>query len=148
MKAKQILSLVLVFALATGFAFKNKQSNTVMIYGVVYTDKCNSENAHSYLTKVVSRDNYYAEQQEMKKKLQDWYPNATRIRMGSSASDYGTASNVCVIKWTNNNNNCSYNVISVLFGKTQQEAINKAISHKKEWADANSPYTILEQKYW
>lgn len=80
--------------------------------------------------------------------MKDWYPKATRIRMGSSASDYSTASNVCVIKWVNNSNNCSYNVISVLFGKTRQEAFDKAIALKKEWADNNANYSILEQKYW
>lgn len=148
MKTKLILSISLMFALAIIFAFKNKQSDLVMIYGVVYTDKCNSENSFSYLTETVSKDNYYAEQQKMKKKLQSWYPDATRIRMGSSASDYSTATNVCVIKWVNNSNNCSYNVISVLFGKTRQEALDKAIALKKEWAQANATYSILEQKYW
>lgn len=150
MKTKLILSLSLAFALATIFAFKNKQSNHVMIYGIAYTTACkSSETYQNYRYKLVLESSYNTAMELMKKEIQNQFPNATRIKVGSSKYDYGSsATNMCIIKWTNTINNCQYPVLSVHFGKTEQEALDKAIEHKKEWADRDAAYSILVQKYW
>lgn len=149
MKTKLIL-LSLIFALATTFAFKNKQSNQVMIYGIAYTTACkSSETYQNYRHRLVPESNYNTAMELMKKEIQNQFPNATRIKVGSSKYDYGSsASNMCIIKWVNTSNNCQYSVLSVHFGKTEQEALDKANSHKKEWADRDATSSILVQKYW
>jgi hypothetical protein len=150
-KNKLLVTLAVLLITLSSFIVKNNsnQSNQVMLYGVVYTTKCNTEASMTFVTKLVSANNYNADQDDFKKQLQTWYPNASRIRVSSSKYDYGnSASNSCVISWTKNNNNCSYKVISVCFGKTEQEALNKAIDLKNTWAGSNTNYNIEEQKYW
>jgi hypothetical protein len=122
----------------------------VMIYGIVYTTACNSyETYQHYRYKLVPESSYNAERNVMRKELESRYPNAKRIRVESSRYDYGSAAtNMCIIKWTNTKNNCQYDVLSVHFGKTEQEALNKATSHKSEWADRGAPSSIVIQKYW
>ena len=67
----------------------------------------------------------------------------------SSKFDFGTsATNMCVIKWGKVNNNCGYDVVSVHFGTTEADALNRAIKHKNLWAGNNVSYSIMTQTYW
>ena len=155
MRTQTFKNLALVAAainivfLTQSFIAKQK-TNQVMIYGIAYTTACKSnETYQNYRYKLVPESNYSNAMELMKKELIDQFPNATRIKVGSSKFDYGnSATNMCIIRWTNTNNNCQYFVLSVHFGKTEQEALDKAISHKKEWANKDAPYNIQDQKYW
>lgn len=151
-KVSMATVLILIMSLTSSFMVKQNSTaqNRVMIYGVVYNDKqCpGGEASIAYATKMVSSDSY-AVKTEFQNELKASYPNSTRVRVSSSSYDYSSsATNSCVISWMKTNNNCSYKVISVLFGKTQQEALDKAIKHKNTWAGSNTNYTIEEQKYW
>jgi hypothetical protein len=153
MKSRRKLVLILAVLVITmsSFIVKSKLNpyQQVMIYGIVYDNKCNSEAAIGYSTMLVSIDNYNAEQINLEKQLKSWYPHATKIKVNSSKYSYGNkASNSCVISWMKNNNNCSYKVISICFGATQQEAFNKAIALKNSYAGSKTDYNIEEQKYW
>lgn len=153
MTTKRILLPILTVLLVTMSSFiiknKTKSSGEVMIYGVMYINKCGREASMTYATKVVSANNVTRAKAEFKSQLEDSYPNASRIRVSSSDFDFGiSASNSCVISWTKTNNNCSYKVISVLFGRTEQEALDKAIKHKNTWAGSNTSHTIEKQIYW
>lgn len=155
MKTKTFRNVAFVAASISMFflimSFKGKEKiDQVMIYGIAYTTACKlSETYQNYRYKLVPESNYTVAMELMKKELQNQFPTATRIKVGSSKYDYGaSATNMCIIRWTNTNKNCQYFVLSVHFGKTEQEALDKAISHKKEWADKDAPYNIQDQKYW
>ncbi len=152
MKTKKVLLplLALLILTLTSFVLKPKATpSQVMVYGIVYTNQCNSE-AYEYFTyKTVAESDYQQAQRNMESLLRDEYPNAKRIKVSSSRYDYGnSATNMCVIKWKSKNNNCTYEFASVSFGKTEAEALNKAIDKKNMWAGQNASYVIISQKYW
>jgi len=140
--------LLILLAIFFGFSSKTDQNSSVMIYGIVYNDHCNSEAFEHFTSKLVSSENYYKEQQSLESYLKKEYPNARKIRTGSSKFDYSTATNMCVIKWQSGSSKCAYDVVSVLFGKKESEALNNAINHKNKWAGSNVNYTIVKQTYW
>lgn len=153
MKIRTNVLLLLLLILVAMSSFdsnrKIKFSNQVMVYGLVYTNHCNSEAYEFFSSKLVDANNYYEEQKKIEAYLKSAYPNAKKIRTGSSKHDFGnTASNMCVIKWQSGNINCSYDVVSVHFGITQADALNRAIKHKNTWGGANVGYSIMTQKYW
>lgn len=152
MKTKLYLSLslgLLIFSFL-GFTPKTEKAGQVMIYGIVYTNACTSSETYQHYTyNLVNPEIYSKEMDKMKLELQQKYPNAKRIKVGSSKFDLGSsATNMCIIKWTNNNNKCSYDVLWIQFGITEQDALDRAIKHKKEWADSKANHSVLEQKYW
>lgn len=151
MKTKRNLLLALIALVITMSSFIIPKSTTtqVMVYGIVYTNQCNSEAYEYYTYKVVNESNYQQEQRNMESELKSDYPNAKRIKVSSSRYDYGaSATNMCIIKWQVNNNNCSYQYAAAYFGKTESEALNNAINKKNTWAGQNANYSILTQKYW
>ena len=141
---------LLFFLISLNFSFmpKKEQNSLVLIYGLVYFDKCNSEAFEHFRLEIVSSENYYKKQQQLEAELKSDYPNAKKIRTNSSKFDYATAKSVCVIKWRSGSSKCSYDVASVIFGKTKAEAMSNAISHKNKWAGANVDYTILKEESW
>jgi hypothetical protein len=152
MKNKQKSIVVLLILLVTLSSFITKEKglpSQVMVYGLVYSNQCNSEAYEFFSSKLVDVNNYYQEQKDLEAYLKSEYPNAKRIRMGSSKYDFGaTASNMCVIKWKGGTTNCSYDVVSVHFATTEAEALNKAIKHKNMWGGSTVSYSIMTQKYW
>jgi hypothetical protein len=152
MKNKQKSYAVLLILLITMSSFiTKKQSATdqVMIYGIVYTNQCNSEAYEYYTYKVVGESSYHQEERNMESKLRNDYPNAKRIKVGSSRFDYGkSATNMCIIKWQVKGNNCTYHFAAAYFGKSESDALNNAISKKNTWAGQNASYSILIEKYW
>ena len=146
------LSLVaLIFATTTAFVSseKAKNSETVIVYGIVYVDKCGSEAYQYYAYEFANTDNYYEVQSELKASLESNYPSADRIRVSSSKYDYGNdARAMCIIKWQRESNDCYYEFAAVYFGETSTEASNKAVSEKNKWAGTNSNYTILKTHNW
>lgn len=152
MKTKRNLLLVFIVLVITMSSFIMKPQSTigqVMVYGIVYSNQCNSEAFEYYTYKVVGESNYQQEQRNMESELRDDYPNAKRIKVSSSRYDYGSsATNMCIIKWQTKSNNCSYEFASVSFGKTESEALNNAINKKNTWGGQNANYSILTQKYW
>lgn len=148
---KSIIVLVIILITMSSFVLKNnsKAVNKVMVYGLVYTNKCNTEAYEYFSYKVVDASNYYQEEKALEAELKNEYPNAKKIRVGSSKFDFGTsATNMCVIKWGKENNNCGYDVVSVHFGTTEADALNRAIKHKNMWAGSNASYSIMTQIYW
>ncbi|TDO99097.1 hypothetical protein [Flavobacterium sp. 245] len=151
MKKRSLYATTLLLLLITmsSFVLKNNANEQVMIYGLVYSNRCNTETYEFFSHKLVDASNYYQEEKDLETTLKSKYPNAKRIRVGSSKFDFGkSASNMCVIKWAKENNNCGYDVVSVHFGTTEADALNRAIKHKNLWAGSNASYTILMQKYW
>lgn len=147
----KLFLVVLVFGFTTAFVTneKAKTSETVMVYGIVYVDRCGSEAYQYYAYEFANTDNYYQVQTELKATLERNYPNAERIRVSSSKYDYGSeAKAMCIIKWQRESNDCYYEFAAVYFGETSSEASNKAISEKNKWAGTNSNYTILKTHNW
>lgn len=149
-KFNLIATALIVLLTMSSFVLKNKQaSNKVVVYGLVYTNKCNTEAFEYFSHKLVNANNYYQEEKKLESELRSEYPNAKRIRVGSSRFDFGTsARNMCVIKWGKQNNNCGYDVVSVHFGTTESDALNRAIKHKNLWAGSNASYSFVTQTYW
>ena len=146
-KLLSLLGLLIIFS-AFSFRSKTDKDGLVMIYGVVYTTACkSSETYQHYEYKVVSEAVYNAEATKMKLELQKTYPAAKRIKVSSSKFDFGnSATDMCILKWTNTNNGCSYDVVWVQFGTSEQDAVDRAVKHKKEWADNKANYVVLVQK--
>lgn len=139
--------MLLVITLSSFITKEKKYEGQVMIYGLVYINQCNSEAFEYFSYRRVDASNYYEEQKKLETFLKNKYPNAMRVRTGSSRYDFSTATNMCVIKWRGGTNNCSYDVVSVHFGTSQADAYNRAISHKNSWAGSNTSFTIMYQEY-
>jgi hypothetical protein len=152
MKTKKntlVMVIVLLTTLSSFIIKPRTTTNQVMVFGIVYTNQCNSEAYEFFSSKLVDEGNYYQEQKDLETNLKREYPNAKRIRTGSSKFDFGSsATNMCVIKWKGGNSNCSYDVVSVHFGTTEADALNRAIKHKNMWGGTNVSYSIMTQKYW
>ncbi|PRZ23309.1 hypothetical protein [Flavobacterium granuli] len=149
-KRNLLLTAIVLVITMSSFIIKPKSiTNQVIIYGLVYSNQCNSDAYEFFSSKLVDVNNYYQEQKDLEAYLKSEYPNAKRIKMGSSKYDFGaTASNMCVIKWKGGTTNCSYDVVSVHFGTTETDALNRAIKHKNMWGGSNVSYSIMTQKYW
>ena len=87
MKTKKVLLplLALLILTLTSFVLKPKATpSQVMVYGIVYTNQCNSE-AYEYFTyKTVAESDYQQAQRNMESLLRDEYPNAKRIKVSAS----------------------------------------------------------------
>jgi hypothetical protein len=152
MKKSLILTAIVVISIFC-FSFivktKNTNSNQIMLYGIAYGKQCNSEAYMYYTYRLIDADDSYSEKENMQSDLEDWYPNATKIKVSTSKFDYGqSASNMCIIKWTNKSANCYYDVIYVAFGANQQDAYNRAEKQKNSYGGYDVSYQILDQKYW
>lgn len=124
-------------------------SSQIMLYGVAYTTQCNTEAYKTYTHQLIDPADYNKEKQIMEAQLNNWEPNATRIRVSSSKYDFGeSATNMCVVKWSKKSNNCTYEVVYVAFGTSQQDALDRAIKQKNSYAGSDANYSILENKYW
>ena len=133
----------------TDFWGNTTKTTRVMVYGYVYFQKCNSEEVQYYRKLLVDEDSYQEESKNMEEKLNEDYPNAKRIMVGSSKFEYGSGvDHMCLIKWRAGSKACSYFVHSISFGKTQKEALNNALNKKNTYADKKAAYEIVEQKYW
>lgn len=143
-------AIALLLVLSSAFGTKEKTENRVLIYGIVYTQECNSESYQYFSHELVDAGNYPEKQKELESRLWKAYPNAKKIKMGSSKYDYGgSATNMCVIQWEKEGRKgCFFKVISISFGKSQTEADNKAIEKKNTWAGIHTSHSIIEQKYW
>lgn len=125
------------------------KATRVMLFGFVYFQKCNSEEVQHYRKLLVDEDSYDEELKIMEAKLNEDYPNAKRIMVGSSKFEYGSGvDHMCLIKWKAGSKTCSYFVHSISFGKTQKEALNNALNKKNTYANKKAVYEIVEQKYW
>jgi hypothetical protein len=134
---------------ATDYWGNTTKSTRVMLYGFVYFQKCNSEEVQHYRKLLVDEDSYDEELKIMEAKLNEDYPNAKRIMVGSSKFEYGSGvDHMCLIKWRSGSKACGYFVHSISFGKTQKEALNNALDKKNTYADKKAAYEIVEQKYW
>lgn len=149
-KRNLLLTLTVLVLTMSSFIVKPKSvSNQVMVYGIVYTNQCNSEAFEYYTYKVVEESNYQQEQRNVESELRNDYPNAKRIKVSSSRYDYGSsATNMCIIKWQVKGYNCTYQYAAAYFGKSESDALNNAISKKNTWAGQNASYSILIEKYW
>jgi hypothetical protein len=124
-------------------------SGQIMLYGVAYTAQCNTEAYKTYTYQLIDTADYNKEKQNLEAQLNNWEPNATRIRVSSSKYDFGeSATNMCVIKWSKKSNNCSYEVVYVAFGSSHEDALNRAIKQKNSYGGSDVSYSILENKYW
>lgn len=125
-----------------------KESGQVMLYGYVYGTTCNSEVVIAHTTRLVNADVYQQEVKNMETELHNANSGA-KIKVGNSKYDYGpSAKNMCMIKWQSGTAQCKYWVTTVSFGKTQQEALDKAMKKKNDYAARNAEYSIVEEKYW
>ncbi len=148
-----MLAFVSVMLLAgTAFISKKKSMNadTVMVYGIVYVEKCNSEAYRYYAYEYANGDNYNDKQTKLKESLERDYPNAKRIRVGSSKKDFGnSAKGMCIIKWQKTGqNNCKYEFAAAYFGESGSDAYSKAMNEKNKWAGKDAYYTMLEEISW
>ncbi|MDP3916228.1 MAG: hypothetical protein Q8R96_21080 [Bacteroidota bacterium] len=131
--------------------FWGNPTNTtkVMLFGFVYMQKCNSEEVEYHTELLVDESSYVEESKKLETELTKEHPNAKRITVGSSKFDYGSsATNMCLIKWRGGSKACGYYVLSISFGKTQQDALNNAMKKKNTYADSNVAFEIVEQKFW
>ncbi|MDQ3072604.1 MAG: hypothetical protein M3Q97_05015 [Bacteroidota bacterium] len=144
-----IFMVAIACMISVQFAFTTKQESTqVMLYGYVYGTMCNTEVVDNWQTRLVSAENYSESANEMENELMADNPGAN-VRVGSSRYDYGpSADHMCLIQWQSGSKDCKYWVFSISFGQTQEEALNKAMSKKNEWANADAQYNIVSQKYW
>lgn len=145
-----LMVVATALVISTASSPKKNTDNQVMIYGIVYTQECSNQSFQYFTNELVDADNYYEKQNEMEADLWKSHPKAKKIKMGSSKSEYGSsATNMCVIQWKKEGSSfCLYNVVTVSFGKSQSEALEKAIKTKNDWAGKETNYTILESKYW
>ena len=121
-----------------------------MIYGGVYKTACKSNTTYEhYELKPVQASIASKEIELMRLDLIKRFPNTPqeKIKVKSSKDLFGSATNVCVITWTNTGNNCSYDVLYVQFGISKEDAYNRALKHKKETADnVDATTKILEEE--
>jgi hypothetical protein len=120
-----------------------------MLYGIVYEENCVIKAYKTFQCKLINESDAYAEKENLSSELNKKFPKATDLRVNTSKSDYGSsATNICVIKWQVKGYKCNYEFAAAYFGKSESEALNKAIFEKNKFAGKNASYTILEQIYW
>lgn len=138
--------LIIVLLISTSFALKRNAEGQVMVYGIVTTTQCSSDGYYTYKYKIVDADDEYSAKTALKNDLENQYPSG-KVRVSSSKYDFGaSASNVCILKWQKKNNGCGYNVLIFSFGKTEDDAYNRAETKKKTWADAGASSSVVEQR--
>lgn len=152
-KTLLLASLSMLLLASAAFVLKSKatnsNSNRVMLYGIVYQERCNSEAYQLYEYVLADEENYNQKQRELKVYLENKYPDAKRIRVSSSIFDYGSsAKGMCIIKWQIVGKNCSYENATAYFGKSESHAQERAITEKNRWGGVNARYSILETKGW
>lgn len=150
MKKILLLPLIIAACLVTlSFKTNSPDKDKVYLYGLVYNSACegNEETTGDWTTAMSDKANYKADMDKMKRNLERENPKATRIKIGSSYFDYGDeASNMCIIKITNESRNCVSRSYIVAFGTTQPDARRNAEKAAKEAGHTN--YDIVTQKYW
>lgn len=152
MKTKITLLPILIFLVITLSSVTPKRESStakVIVYGIVYVQECNFEAFGGMTYNIVEASSYKEAQRTMEASLKTQYPNAKRIRISSSRYDYGkSATNMCIIRWESKMYKCSYEVVSIYFGKTEAEALNTAIEEKNAWAGKGVSYSIIKQVAW
>lgn len=153
MSIKTVITAAIITCLVIlnyGFTKSTTNAGQVMLFGFVYMSKCNSAEVEYHTEQLVDETNYQEDAKKLEAALNEKYPNAKKIKVGSSKFDYGSsATNMCLIKWRGGSKTCSYYVFSISFGKTQQEALNNAMKRKKlNEQERDAYYEIVEQKFW
>lgn len=148
MKTRLLLSLSVTIMLLANLSFVSKTEQRVMVYGIVYKNACISHQAYqTYYADLCPKSSSQAAKEYLEKKIAQEYPGAEK-RVKSSDYFLSTATNMCVIRWTNITNKCQYQVLSIHFGISKQQARDKAISNKNENADKGASYEIVQEEEW
>lgn len=146
MRSLRYISIFMLIALSILPAHAQK---TVAVYGIVFDKACGSGETMSFKGfQLVEADQYRSALKTMKASLEERYPNAKRIHVGSSRFDFGpNASHMSVVQWQSGSK-CRVNVVIVKFGRTQSEAMEACLKVKRGSSGKNEPHTILENRYW
>lgn len=147
-------TLLTIFLLAiTSFAnlstkpstVKPNRAGKIVVYGVAYFKKCNSEVPKYYKYRIVDAKDEYTAKKELEKDLDYNYSTALRIKMGSSSYDFGpAASAMYVYDFSKTENNCSYSVLMIQFGKDTNDAYNRAVGAKNTWGGKDAQMDQIE----
>ena len=98
-----------------------------------------------YKYRIVDAKDEYTAKKELEKDLDDNYSTAERIKMGSSSYDFGpNASAMYVYEFSKTENNCTYSVLMIQFGKDTSDAYNRAVSTKNTWGGKDAQMDQLE----
>lgn len=117
------------------------------IYAIVYEKVCTGESAATFVHQAVAKAGYAQKMKEWQHDLQSKYPNAKRIKVGSSFHEYGkSAKYIYAIKYTATPGSCPKDVITVKFGQTQDEASSSVYKVKNAVAPKASE-TILASEF-
>lgn len=153
MKPTTVKSLLLATAAALSFsspgAGRAKPADyQVLVYGIVEAKQCGSLGYYGYTKKLVKADEVAQTKKSLREKLTADNPTK-KVRVGDSKFDFGPeARYMTALKWTVKNEGCSYDVLVIEFGKTQEQALGNATSRKDSYAGKKTPYSIVEQTYW
>lgn len=138
-----LLSIILAAGMASAAPLRY-----MYVYALAYgKNSCNAETALEYRSSVVDETREVAEKKRLSDELKAAHPSATWVRTSSSYFDSGPdATCVAVIRWTGGTSNCPTNVISFAFGKSMDEALDKANKKFDDWAPSGAVMGILDHR--
>jgi hypothetical protein len=147
MKKLTIYLVVMLVSFTMSSASSTTQNpSRVVVYGVVYVKTCNSEVPTYYRYKIVNASDLQAERADLKSRLENDYPTALRIRMGSSSFDFGTSARAMLVyNFSKTLNNCSYKVLMIQFGSDSADAYQRAVKNKNTWGGQSASMSTMER---
>ena len=146
---RMLIALVCLLITTTSFTKKQTVDDRIMIYALVYSEKCNTQAVTSHTYALVAAADFKDAYTQMKESMQNRYPNAVNIAIGNSKFDYGSGVRaMSILKWESDNSSCKYYLYTVAFGRTSAEALEKALEAKNSASGKYMAYETVEQKYW
>lgn len=146
-KRNSYLILTLLVITLNSFAvLKQSSPQKTMIYGIVYAKKCNKDVSTYYQVQLVNTENLKEKKEELKKELEESIPDFSYIHISDSRQDYGKkASHLCAISWIETVDECRYRVYEIIFGNSEQSALDNAIKYKNKKVGTKTEYQIEDQ---
>lgn len=122
--SRPLLASIIV-ALAALFVGAQPAALPVMVYGIAFEQRCGSDSARQYRTRMSDSRNYNQARQDLMAAMQADFPGL-KIISGSSRFDYGDGAKAFAIaQWQRKSGSCSIAMVTIKFGRDPSDARNK-----------------------
>lgn len=145
MKTILTISLIVLSTFTSLFTNTKPKEGKIIVYGIAYTKMCNSEVPSYYRYKIVDPKEETSGKKEIEAELKYHRPSALRYQVSSSSFDYGPSAGAMITySFKKTENNCTYSVTMVQFGKDEDDAYERAVAKKNTWGGKNAYMTKIE----